>query len=155
MEALMLDIHYGEKWDAHSNRWFTTQPHGDYCWGGEDGYPECLYTNVVAVTGPGTAFDDRRGRTRLADIDPDTVLVIEVVDSGIFWAEPGDLPIDDVPNSIVNGLDGDGVRVLFADGEVWLLRNDVPLEDLKKFFTIEGAMQYDREQVLRPYADAP
>jgi hypothetical protein len=44
------------------------------------------------------------------------------------------------------------VHVLFADEAVWFLDRDVALEDLKKFFTIEDAKQYEREQVLGPYA---
>jgi hypothetical protein len=35
---------------------------------------------------------------------------------------------------------------------VWFLRHDVPLAELREFFTIDGAKRHDREQVLGPYA---
>lgn len=106
--------------------------------------------NVVVITGPGAPFDGQR-ICRLTDIDSDTILAIEVADFDRHWMEPGDLSLDEASETITRGLDGDGVHVLFADVSVWYLRADVPLPDLKKFLTIAGAKQYDREQVLGPY----
>ncbi len=111
----------------------------------------CSETTVLAITGPGTAFDDGQCLP-VQDLDRDTILAIECWDSGAYWTEPRDLDIDDIRESIVTGLDGDGLHVLFADGTVWFLNNKVPLEALKKFFTVEGARRFDREQVLGPYA---
>jgi hypothetical protein len=108
-------------------------------------------TRVVGIAGPGTPFDGER-ICRLTDIDSDTILAIEVADFDRHWMEPGDLSLDEVPEAITKGIDGQGVHVLFADGRVWYLRADVPLDDLKKFFTIAGAREHDREQVLGPYA---
>jgi hypothetical protein len=88
----------------------------------------------------------------MADLSPGTILAIEIKDSGVFWPEPGDLELDTIPESITAGIDGDGVHVLFADGTVWYLHKEVPLDDLKKFFTVENAKLFRREDVLRPYA---
>jgi hypothetical protein len=107
--------------------------------------------NVVAITGPDTAFDGDH-QCSVADLPPATILAIDIKDSGVFWAEPGDLDIGNVPQSITAGIDGDGVHVLFADGTVWYVHKAVPLDDLKKFFTVDGARRFDREQVLGPYA---
>ncbi len=60
---------------------------------------------------------------------------------------------DHFPDNLTKGPVGDGFHVLFADGAVWFLRADVPLAEVKKFFTIEGSKQYDREVVLKPYAE--
>lgn len=108
-------------------------------------------TNVVALSGPGTAFDSDRTCT-LSEIDRNAILLVEIKGSGIHWAEPRDLDVAEIRESITRGLDGDGMHVAFADGAVWFLRKDVPWEDLKKFFTLEGARQLDRERVLGPYA---
>ena len=78
---------------------------------------------------------------------------VEIAGFDVHWAEPGDLHVDEVPESITAGPDGRGLCVLFADGTVWFLNSEVPLENLKKFFTIEGAKQHDREELLAPYAD--
>lgn len=34
---------------------------------------------------------------------------------------------------------------------MWYLRNDVPFDDLRKFFTVAGAKTHDRDRVLEPY----
>lgn len=108
-------------------------------------------TSIVAVTGPGTAFDDDQCFS-IADLAADTILAIEIEHSGTCWVEPRDLDISQVPDTITGGHDGEGVHVLFADGAVWFLNKKVPLEDLKKFFTVESAKRFRREDVLRPYA---
>jgi len=154
VEGIMMETHYDKRWDDPANRWFSSHPFHVYCWSWENDVPESLNTNVVAITGPGTAFNGDRP-IRIQDIPPNTILAIEIAESGIHWMEPGDLPIDQVPDSITQGMEGDGVHVLFADASVWILRPDVPLEDLKKFFTIEGAKRYDRDQILGPYAVRP
>lgn len=150
LEGWMRDIALDKRWDDPENEWLTGEPMYGYCL--QDLHdslpsPDRLHTNVVAITGPGTAFDGER-ECRLGDVDSDTVLAIEIAESGTHWAAPGDLSIDEVDASILDGLDGYGVLVLFADLEVWLVPPDVPLGDLKKFFTIEGAKRYDREHVL-------
>jgi hypothetical protein len=105
----------------------------------------------VAITGPGTAFDPAR-QWRLHDLPPNLILLVDVADSGVHWAEPGgDISVDHVPPTIASGVYGRGVHVGFADGFIGYLRPDTPVEDLKKFFTIEGARTYDRNVVLRPY----
>lgn len=122
-----------------------------FCWSPKGKSPENLTTNVMAITGPDTMFDEER-TVSYSDTDTrDTVVAISVSNSGIHWTEPGDIDIRDVPDSITQGIDGEGVYVLFADGSVILLRPNVPLDDLRKFFTIEGAKKYDSEKVLGPY----
>lgn len=148
LEGIMREIEYDEGWDAPTNVWISGKPFYCFSWLLDEKITD---TNVVAITGPGTAFEEGH-IVRLKDIAPDTILAIEIAKSGIHWAEPGDLDIEHTPSSITRGVDGCGVHVVFADGAVWYLRADVPLEDLKKFFTIEGAKQWHREQVLRPYA---
>lgn len=151
VEATMIAADFDGRWYDLTNRWWCSLPNYVYCWSPDEALPTCLHTNLVAVSGPGTAFDDDRN-TRLDEIDFDTILVIEIANSDTHWMEPGDLRIDEVPPSITQGFEGNGVHVLFADGSVWFLGADVPFHDLKKFFTIEGAKRYDREQVLRQYA---
>ncbi len=146
--GIMLTIEYDRRWDDPLNQWLSTRPWFTFCWLPDENR---LHTNIVAITGRGTAFEEGRV-TRGKDIAPDTILAVEIAKSNICWAEPGDLDIAHVPESIVRGMDGSGVHVAFADGEVWYIRADVPLGELKKFFTIEGAKRYHREQVLRPYA---
>jgi hypothetical protein len=152
LEAIMLGIDLDERWDSPVNRWFSSLGWPTYCWASGKGPANRCQTNVVAITGPGTAFEDDR-ILRFKDLGDNTIVVIELARTDAHWMEPGDLSVDDVPPSIVQGVEGDGVHVLFADGQVWFLRRDVPLDDLRKFFTINGAKRYDREQLLGAYAD--
>ena len=152
LEAWMTPLDFGERWDEPVNRWATNGPLHVYCLYPNRDRPESLQTNVVAVVGPGTAFEEGR-EIGLDDLDTDTILAVEIAGFEVHWAEPGDLHVDEVPESITAGPDGGGLWVLFADGQVWFLEPEVPLEDLRKFFTIEGAKQHDREELLAPYAD--
>ncbi len=144
------DYHLDRSWDDVSNVNVTNRPIWLYCFAGSKAGHR-IETNVFVVTGPGTAFEHGMAH-RLAELPPDTIILIEVARSGIPWAAPGDLDIRNVPASITRGLDGKGVHVVFADQSVWYLRKDVPLDVLRTFFTIEGARRFDRERLLGPYA---
>jgi hypothetical protein len=148
--GIMRDYDYTARWDDPRNEWLTSRPFETYCFRSNRPEPECLHTNVVAITGPGTVFDGDRECT-LADIDSeDTILAIEIAESGIHWAAPGDLDVDEITPTILEGFHGYGVQVLLASGTVTFVSADVPLEDFKKFLTIEGAKEYDWEQVVNP-----
>jgi hypothetical protein len=150
LQAIMRDYDYSARWDDPANEWLTSEPLDVFCFRTNRPEPECLHTNVVAITGPGTVFDGDR-ECCLGDIDSeDTILAIEIAESGTHWAAPGDLAIDEITPTILEGLDGEGVPVLFANGAVRFVSAEVPLEDFKKFLTIEGAMKYDAEQILHP-----
>ena len=115
---------------------------------------------MFAITGPGTAFGD--GETELPhsldDLDADTIVVVEVRDSAMHWMAPGDFDIRTMPRTI-NAPDGRGIssrfragfHVIFADGAVWRLSHDTPPAALEKFFTIEGARRFDRDELLGAY----
>jgi hypothetical protein len=150
LEALMLGIDFSDRWDDPVNRCLSAHPYWVYCRRPDASYPESLHTNIVAVTGPGTAFDESYP-IRVSELPEDTILALEVAHSDTHWMEPGDLSIDNVPAALTRGLDGGGLCVLFADASTWFLRSDVPLHELRKFFTIEGAKQFSREEVLGPY----
>jgi hypothetical protein len=140
---------YGKPWDSPANEFWANFWMPVYCWSGENS-PERLQTNVVAITGPGTPFGEEK--LRIHDMSPHTILLVEMAHSGIHWMAPGDLSVDDMCPSLVKGVDGDGFLVAFPNGEVWFLSADVPLENVKKFCTIEGAKKYNRDEVLGRYA---
>jgi hypothetical protein len=146
LESIMLDIPYDLRWDDPANGLMSSWAYPPYCWSSET-----PHTRIVAVTGPGTAFDETKVAT-LADIDPDTILVVEIAESQIHWMEPRDLPWEAITEATLRGEDGDGFWVVFADGATMFLRADVPLENVRKFLTVDSAKRYDRDQLLTPYA---
>ena len=140
----MLDTDHRAPWNSAVNDILTSQPVWAYCFSYGS---NPLHTNVVLITGPGTAFDGEHTYS-LKDIDHDQILAIELADTGVPWAAPGDISIEDVSPKILQGLDGDGVHVLFADAEVAFVPCDASFEDLKKFFTVQGAKANDREKFI-------
>ena len=116
--------------------------------------------NILAITGPGTAFGDGQERPRaLKDVPPQTILAVETRASGIPWPAPVDFDIRTMPETI-NASDGKGIssrnaggfHVIFADCWIWSLSDKVPFETLKKFFTTTEAGKHDREELLGPFA---
>ncbi len=156
-----------QPWDSPANRtllewnsfysYYPWDPSENAAQGSVEDFPE---TNVMAITGPGTAFGDgdKEQPKSLKDVPPSTILVVESRKSGIPWPAPGDFDIRTMPETI-NAPDGKGIssrypggfHVLFADGDVWFLSNKIPFETLKKLFTVENAKKYDREKLLGPY----
>jgi hypothetical protein len=103
-------------------------------------------TSYVAVTGPGTVWDDRQltGKPR--------AMVVEVANSGIQWAEPRDLTLDEAcrgagggsgpailsQHAISGGFffqDEFGAHVLLSDGSVRFIPAGLPPETLRGLFT--------------------
>jgi hypothetical protein len=120
-------------------------------------FPE---TNIVAITGPGTAVGEGKELPMsVKNVPRQTILAVETRASGIPWPAPGDFDIRTMPQTI-NAPDGKGIssrnvggfHVIFADGWVWLLSDKVPFETLKKFFTTADAEKHDREELLGPFA---
>jgi|GEM_PF-3158110 len=116
-------------------------------------------TNVLAITGPGTAFGDHvESPSGIEEIPQDTILAVETRASGIPWPAPGDFDIRTMPKT-TNSPDGRGVsgravggfHVLFADGQVWFLSERVPYATLRLFFVVSDAQRNDRERRLGPF----
>lgn len=141
--------------ESAGSRLFAYQPH--FRWRTAPGN---YITYFKAVTGPDTGFDPARS-SRLSDLPHDLVLVARVEESSTHWMEPGDLDVEELvqapnPQALLASPAGkDGYAVLFADGEKWVLSAELPWSDLFKFFTVTGASQYDREQVLGRYRVHP
>jgi hypothetical protein len=93
-------------------------------------------TNYMAVIGPGTAWRED-APVKLSDL-PDggshTVVAMEVVNSGVHWAEPFDLTVDEALKRMttrkgvrISTRHPTVIQVLFADGTVRSLRSKRPL----------------------------
>jgi prepilin-type processing-associated H-X9-DG protein len=104
-------------------------------------------TGYLAVVGPHTAWSGATPR-KLSDFkDPSkTILLVEVADSGIHWAEPRDLYVGQmsaginpkVGQGISSGHPGGAVTVLFADGAVQFLPADTDPKKLAELLDLDG-----------------
>lgn len=119
-------------------------------------FPE---TNLLAITGPGTAFGDGTAPPMaLKNVPPNTILVVETRASGIPWPAPGDFDIRTMPQTInapdgkgISGRSAGGFHLIFADGKLWFLSDKTPFETLSKFFTTTEAGKHDRDELLKPF----
>lgn len=152
---------YDESWDSQGNQCYFHGPHRDY--GGSplsfiDPTRPGNLARFVAITGRDTAFDGQAD-TNLSEIPPDTIVITEVHNSEQHWMEPGgDLDIATISRQVgaragggIGGRDSEGFLVGFADGQVWLISHQVPFDSLSKFFTLSGAAENSRTDLLGKY----
>jgi len=106
-------------------------------------------TSYVVVTGPQTIWPGAKA-TKMADIKDgphNTILLVEVHDSGIHWMEPRDLDMAQMPMAI-NPAKGMSIssahhsagfaNVVFADGKPARIPNSAPAKALRAALTISG-----------------
>ena len=126
-----------------------------HCLAEDAGVPDTM-TSYVAVVGPGTGWPVP-GQTKFADFTDglsNSILVVEIVDSGIHWMEPRDLKLEDLPLA-VNPKSGKGISsrhvggacVCFADGVVRYLPSDLASDTLRKMLTISDGEELSREEI--------
>lgn len=101
------------------------------------------YCSYLVVTGPGTLFpgDKQANLSDIKDGPENTILAVEVVNSGIRWFEPRDLSLAEAVTGLNQGTfsnHGSGVNVVFADGHVQMLSRNIDRDTLKALFTIDG-----------------
>jgi len=138
-------------WNAPQNTGAARSPYPAYCFDlrqTQDG----LSTKVLAVSGEGTAFD-QGVRYSLKDLPKDLILLVERWGTGIHWMEPADLDLKESATIPLDGADGKGCFVAFADGAVWFLRSDTPQDAIRRFCTIKGAQEANRKALLGGFAE--
>jgi hypothetical protein len=109
---------------------------------------ESNLTSYVVVTGAKTSFPSSRSINRKAITDGtvNTILVIEIADSGIHWMEPRDLSISnlnfrvnqDPAHSISSVHQESGAYIATAAGFVNFLRAQTSEETIRSLLTIDG-----------------
>src|SRR6185369_3966069 len=93
--------HLNEPWDSPNNTQFASIGRHLYrC--PSDSRADPLDTNYVAIVGKGTAWQPGRALTSkdIKDNPHDTILVVEMKNPGIRWAEPRDLNLNDLPPGV-------------------------------------------------------
>lgn len=142
-DSLFRAYDFGEPWDGPSNS--TLCPEAPIFFRCVARSGPASDTSYVAVTGPGTMWPDGRG-TSLSEIEDepaDTIMIVEVANSGIHWMEPRDLRIDEM-DWLVNGERGNsissehavGAFVVFADGHFERLTRESTAAKLKEWLII-------------------
>ena len=146
-------------WNAPSNSRLRVLAPLCYCFNGlEDTSkgvhaPSLRTTDVVAITGPGTAFQPGQ-TTTWHDLPSDMIILLESQRPTTHWMAPGDMSIADIAVERNTSNGNDDFCVGFADRQVWLLSSTTPWGELQKLMTIAGAQSHDRDALLDAYAIA-
>jgi hypothetical protein len=128
---------FDEPWDSVRNRAVTDLPIELFQCPGQP-HAADLTTNYMMVVGPHTISNGPKGTkiTDITDDPPTTIMVVEVADSDVRWAEPVDLRFDKMEFAINGrkrpGISShhprqrpQGVNVAFCDGMVRWLKNSI------------------------------
>jgi prepilin-type processing-associated H-X9-DG protein len=109
-------------------------------------------TSYVVIAGASTPFAPGQSlnRSQIGDGLYNTILVVEVANSGIAWTEPQDLRDNQLTFQIgvdLGGSHSGGMNALFADGRVRYLKDTLPSEEVADLTTANGreptpGMQY-------------
>jgi len=118
-------------------------------------------TNYVALIGPGTTWRED-GPVKLSDL-PDggshTIMVVEVANSGVHWAEPRDLTVDEALERMKTGkglristVHPGAINILFANGVVRMLPSKMPISVWRKILAGEIKDLENIEKTIDPSA---
>lgn len=104
-------------------------------------------TSYLAVVGPETAWPGSSSTSfeKFKDGTSNTLLVVEVANSGIHWMEPRDLHVLQM-SPTVNAKSGQGIssrhtggaHLLRADGSVWYVSEQITPEQVRALLTPAG-----------------
>jgi hypothetical protein len=136
---------FDEPWDGPNNRKLHTKIAHIYRCPGDDG--GTFETSYLAVVGPHVAWPGASSR-RLADVvgdAADSILIVEVCDSGIHWMEPRDLEVKGMALEInpkrgrgISSQHTAGAHVCMLDGSVRFVSNRLTPRELGPLLRIAG-----------------
>lgn len=155
-QSLYDAYNFNEPWNGPNNWRLAAQMPGIFCSPTED--PSTSFTNIVAITGPGTAFPGGTS-TSLADFADgaeNTILLTEVRDSDIPWLQPRDLDtrqysfkINDPAAIGISSVSWRRPYVVFADSiHAYAVSIDIPPEALRALSTIAAQEPVTRSQLV-------
>jgi hypothetical protein len=150
-QDLFEQYHFDEPWDGPNNSRLADQALDVFNCPSvmhKNGKVTSPMTNYVAVVGQETAWPGNRP-ARIADFTDgtdNTLLVVEMINSGIHWMEPRDLQFSEMAPTInskskpgISSIhNGGGAFSVFADGHVWFLNEKMSAEILKALLTRAG-----------------
>jgi hypothetical protein len=148
-------FHRDEPWDSPHNRPLVKQIMGIYqCptaphTAGDD------TTDYVMVVGKHTISDGPHSRkfSEIRDGTSVTIMIVEVANSGIHWAEPKDLEYDKIDFAIngpikpgIGSHHPGGCNIAVCDASVRFFPQSTPPEKIKAMLTIDGGEDVKQDE---------
>jgi hypothetical protein len=149
-----------EPWDGPNNGKLAAMSVHFYACPSSPSTCSSPWTNYVAVTGPGTAWNlSPAEKTSMAARKGRTVMVAEIADANIRWTEPRDMTLDEACGvgrtksslAISSNHSTTGACVVFSDGSVAFIPTDVSPEVIRKLLTGDETTweAYDKQSQTR------
>jgi len=148
-QSLYDQYDLAEPWDGPNNKKLHSTLVGVFSCPSDNKSPG-TDTSYVAIVGPGTAWPGATSTSKQMVTDglSDTILLVEVANSGIHWMEPRDLPIAAVsaginptggsPGGAISSEHPGVVNTVFMDGRCIPLAETMPADVLHALLTIRG-----------------
>jgi prepilin-type processing-associated H-X9-DG protein len=148
-------FNWSEPWDSRGNlqQAQVMQPISHALYGCDTSAASSANTDYVAVTGPDTVWRAGLGVRfeEITDGPENTILLIEMKNSGIAWNEPRDFDAQKLPAAqklsvFLKSLSNHrhGLHVLFCDGHVEMLPFTIPLDQFEALLTKSGGEMIER-----------
>jgi len=145
---------FDEPWDGPNNRKLHDVVLKIYSCPSRDEKQPKTDTSYVIVMGPQTMWPEQKA-VRLADVSDgtlNTIVLVEVHNSGIHWIEPRDLHVVQMAPTInpqrgqgISSSHKRGANVGLADGGVRYLTNGTPAETIRAALTRNGKESLPKE----------
>lgn len=154
-DALYARYNFNEPWDGPNNKKLHSTLVGVYSCLSDNKNPG-TDTSYVAVVGPGTAWPGATSTSKSMVTDglSNSILLVEVANSGIHWMEPRDLPVAAVSAGInpksglgISSAHPGGVNVSLMDWQHIFLSETTPVEVLNALLTIRGGERLSNDGV--------
>jgi prepilin-type processing-associated H-X9-DG protein len=136
---------YNQPWDSPANLALARSFQPFYCVCPSAKQPSRSgLTDYVMVVGPKAATHGGEWTSldEITDGTANTIVVVEIADSDIFWTEPRDLSLDEMTLQIndkskpnISSHHPHGAMVLFADGSIRFLDESMSTEELRAMLT--------------------
>jgi Protein of unknown function (DUF1559) len=137
---------FSQPWDSPNNS-MLARPIPDYFYCPADTTKRATDTSYVLITGEGSAWPDDHAPNldEFTDDLEQTIALVEVVNSGIHWTEPCDLPMGKALRGVnakaglcISSPHPGGAQVGRADGSVWFLSDNTSRQQLQAMLTPDG-----------------
>jgi prepilin-type processing-associated H-X9-DG protein len=144
-----------EPWDGPNNRKLADVCVSIFNCPADNEEPSTM-TSYLAVVGPNTAWPGSQPTCIMdfTDGTSNTLLLVEVANSGIHWMEPRDLHVLQMAPTVnpaagqgVSSLHPGGANAAFADGSVRFLPDNTSPEQLRAMLTRSGGESVELEDL--------
>lgn len=153
-QVLYQRYNFGEPWNGPNNSKLSQQTPRVFRSPFDSRSPQGM-TSYVAIVGPGTMWPGEKSHNiaDLTDGASNTIMVVELLNTGIHWLEPRDIPVDDFAKvwrdpkhkpPRMDDWETSYAFVAYADGSVDWLDRDAAIKRLKALLSPAGGESVER-----------